>query len=232
MTSTLPNHTSMAGDPLASVPLFAGLQPAERSALGTLLRERTYTKGNIIVFAHDPGDALFVVASGQVKVVLIAEDGREVILSVLGPGRVFGELALVDDQPRSAHVIALEDARLLVLHRRDFQTRLRESPELALALLRELSQRIRRADDTIRNLITLDVNGRVADLLLRLSDEEDGEHITRRLTHQTIAQMVGTSRETVSRTMRHLVDTGVLTVTRKEIVIRDRGALNSAARRG
>ena len=100
-----------------------------------------------------------------------------------------------------------------------------------MALLREVSQRLRRADDQIRNLITLDVNGRVADLLLRMADEEDGARITKRLTHQTIAQMVGTSRETVSRTMRQLADAEVLTVSRKEIVIRDRAALLTAARR-
>lgn len=226
-----PPPPPVSADPLAAAPLFAGLPTEERLALGRLLRERAFTRGNIIVFANDPGDALFVVASGQVKVVLIAEDGREVILSVLGPGMVFGEMALLDGQPRSAHVIALEDARLLVLHRRDFEQRLRESPDLAVALLREVSQRLRRADDQIRNLITLDVNGRVADLLLRMADEEDGARITRRLTHQTIAQMVGTSRETVSRTMRQLADAEVLTVSRKEIVIRDRAALLTAARR-
>jgi CRP/FNR family transcriptional regulator/CRP/FNR family cyclic AMP-dependent transcriptional regulator len=99
--------------------------------------------------------------------------------------------------PRSAHVIAMEDSTLLVLRREDFQARLRSSPEVAISLLRELSRRLRRADEKIGSLVLLDVNGRVADLLLRAASEEDGEMIRRKMTHHTIAQMIGSSRETV-----------------------------------
>src|SRR5688572_32495367 len=130
------------------------------------MRERSYPKGSVILFEDDPGDALYVVASGQVKVVLIGEDGREVILSVLGAGSFFGEMALLDDEPRSAHVFAMEESVLLSLRREDFRAQLARSPELGIALLRELSRRLRRADDTITSLMLLDVNGRVAHLLL------------------------------------------------------------------
>jgi CRP/FNR family cyclic AMP-dependent transcriptional regulator len=162
---------------------------------------------------------------------LIGEDGREVILSVLGVGEFFGEMALIDDEPRSAHVIAMEDSTLLVLRREDFQGILKQSPGIALALLRELSRRLRRVDEKVGSLVLLDVNGRVAQLLLELADEEGGERITRKLTHHTIAQMIGSSRETVSRTMRELVDKGLIEVSRKDIVIRDRGALEAAGGR-
>ncbi len=196
-----------------------------------LMRERTYPKGSVILFEDDPGDALYLVASGQVKVVLIGEDGREVILSVLGEGAFFGEMALLDDEPRSAHVIAMEDSVVLALRREDFRARLRASPEVAIALLKELSRRLRRADDQIGSLVLLDVGGRVAELLVRLADEEGGDRITRKLTHATIAQMIGSSRETVSRTMRDLQDKNLVSVTRQEIVLTDRAGLSALSRR-
>jgi CRP-like cAMP-binding protein len=216
---------------LEKVPLFTQLEAGELHRVAEVTRERAYPKNSVILFEDDPGDALYVVAQGQVKVVLIGEDGREVILSVLGPGEFFGEMALIDDEPRSAHVIAMEESSLLVLRREDFQGILKQSPGIALALLRELSRRLRRVDEKVGSLVLLDVNGRVAQLLLDLAAEEGGERITRRLTHHTIAQMIGSSRETVSRTMRELVDKGLIAVSRKDIVIRDRSALESAAGR-
>ena len=126
---------------LRKVPLFSGLSETDLAAFADLTRERSYPKGSVIVFEDDPGDALFLVAAGQVKVVLIAEDGREVILSVLGEGSFFGEMAVIDEEPRSAHVIAMEDSGLLVLRREDFYARLRSSPEVAISLLREISLR-------------------------------------------------------------------------------------------
>ena len=216
---------------LLKVPLFSQLEPAELERVTEISRERTYPRNSVILFEDDPGDALYVVAEGQVKVVLIGEDGREVILSVLGEGEFFGEMALIDDEPRSAHVIAMEDSTLLVLRREDFQGILKQTPSIALALLRELSRRLRRVDEKVGSLVLLDVNGRVAQLLLDLADEAASNRITRRLTHHTIAQMIGSSRETVSRTMRELVDKGYIEVSRREILIRDRAALEVSAGR-
>ena len=218
-------------DILRKVPLFSQLAPSDLERVSEISRERAYPRNSVILFEDDPGDALYVVAQGQVKVVLIGEDGREVILSVMGEGEFFGEMALVDDEPRSAHVIAMEDSTLLVLRREDFQGILKQTPGIALALLRELSRRLRRVDEKVGSLVLLDVNGRVAQLLLDLADEAGSERITRRLTHHTIAQMIGSSRETVSRTMRDLVEKGYIDVSRREIVIRDRTALEASAGR-
>ena len=218
-------------DILRKVPLFGQLAPPDLDRVAEIARERSYPRNSVILFEDDPGDALYVVAQGQVKVVLIGEDGREVILSVMGEGEFFGEMALIDDEPRSAHVIAMEDSSLLVIRREDFQDLLKQTPGIALMLLRELSRRLRRADDKVGSLVLLDVNGRVAQLLLELADEAGSDRITRRLTHHTIAQMIGSSRETVSRTMRELVDKGSITVSRREIQIRDRAALESSAGR-
>jgi len=216
---------------LRKVPLFSELGPPELERVAEISRERAYPRNSVILFEDDPGDALYVVAQGQVKVVLIGEDGREVILSVLGEGEFFGEMALIDDEPRSAHVIAMNDSTLLVIRREDFQGLLRQTPSIALALLRALSWRLRRVDEKVGSLVLLDVNGRVAQLLLELAEESGSERITRRLTHHTIAQMIGSSRETVSRTMRDFVEKGHIEVSRREIVIRDRAALEASAGR-
>src|SRR3989337_4544148 len=132
---------------LRRVPLFAEFGEAEIARLGDIARERGYPKNSVILFEDDPGDALYVVVTGLVKVVLIGEDGREVILSVLKEGDFFGEMALIDDEPRSAHVIAMEDANLLVLRREDFHQSLRETPNISVGLLRALTRRLREADD-------------------------------------------------------------------------------------
>jgi CRP-like cAMP-binding protein len=216
---------SQTADFLATIPLFNGLQRDELQKFADLTRERSYPKGSVILFQDDPGDSLFVLRAGRVKVVLIGEDGREVILGVLEPGAHFGELALIDDQPRSAHVIAMEDAQLLILRREDFRRRVEANPTVAWALLTELSRRLRRADVKIGGLVLLDVPGRIARLLLDLADESGSEAIDKPLTHQTIAQMIGASRETVSRAMKEFQDAGLITVERRRIAVGDRDAL-------
>jgi CRP-like cAMP-binding protein len=214
---------------LATVPLFKGLDPAELARFAELLREKSYPKGSVILFEDDPGDALFIVRAGRVKVVLVAEDGREVILGLLGPAEHFGELSLIDDQPRSAHVIAMEESTLLVLRRDDFRRRVEQSPSVAWSLLTELSRRLRRADGKIGSLVLLDVPGRIARMLLDAADEGGSELIDKPLTHQTIAHLIGASRETVSRAMREFQDSGWLTTERRRIRLTDRSALERRA---
>jgi CRP/FNR family transcriptional regulator, cyclic AMP receptor protein len=216
-------------DFLATVPLLSRIAPEELQRFTEVTRERNYPKGSVILFEDTPGDSLFIVRAGRVKVVLVAEDGREVILGVLGVGDHFGELSLIDDQPRSAHVIAMEDATLLVLRQEDFKKRVEATPAVAWALLTELSRRLRRADGKIGGLVLLDVPGRVAQLLLDAADESGGDSIEKPLTHQVIAQMIGASRETVSRTMRDFQDAGLITVHRRRISVRDRSGLSSRA---
>src|SRR5580765_4240786 len=214
---------------LRTVPLFTKLEDAELQRFAELTRERFYPRGSVILFENDPGDSLFVVRQGRVKVVLIGEDGREVILGVLGVGEYFGELSLIDDRPRSAHVIAMEDSNLLVLRREDFRKRVESSPSVAWSLLTELSRRLRRADDKIGGLVLLDVPGRIARLLLDLAEEAGANTIEKALTHQTIAQMIGASRETVSRAMKEFQDANWVTVERRRITLADRPALEQRA---
>ncbi len=228
-----PSHdgsvTTTTADFLATVPLFSGIDRTELQRFADMTRERFYPRGSVILFENDPGDSLFVVRQGRVKVVLIGEDGREVILGVLGVSDHFGELSLIDDRPRSAHVIAMDDSHLLVLRREDFRKRVEASPAVAWALLGELSRRLRRADEKIGGLVLLDVPGRIARLLLDLADESGGSTIEKRLTHQTIAQMIGASRETVSRAMKDFQEANWVTIERRRITLADRPALEQRA---
>jgi CRP/FNR family cyclic AMP-dependent transcriptional regulator len=221
--------TAQTADFLTSVPMFSGLQRDELLKFAELTRERTYPKGSVILFQGDPGDSLYVLRQGRAKVVLIGEDGREVILGVLEPGAHFGELALIDDQPRSAHVIAMEDSQLLILRREDFRRRVEANPSVAWALLTELSRRLRRADQKIGGLVLLDVPGRISRLLLDLSSESTNGTIDKPLTHQTIAQMIGASRETVSRAMKEFQQEGLIRVERRRIAVANRDALEKRA---
>jgi CRP-like cAMP-binding protein len=212
---------------LSTVPLFKSLDAVERERFAELVREKGYPKGSVIVFEDDPGDALFVIRAGRVKVVLLADDGREVILGLLGVGEHFGELSLIDDQPRSAHVIAMEDSSILVLRREDFRRRVEANPVVAWALLQELSRRLRRADVTIGNLVLLDVPGRIARMLLDASKECGSDLIDKPLTHQTIAQVIGASRETVSRALRDFQENGWVSTERRRIRLLDKVALRA-----
>ncbi len=216
-------------DFLASIPLFSGLPRDELTRFAELVRERAYPKGSVILFQDDAGDSLYVLRSGRVKVVLIGEDGREVILGVLEPGAHFGELSLIDDRPRSAHVIAMDDSQLLILRREDFKRRVEANPSVAWALLMELSRRLRRADDKIGGLVLLDVPGRIARLILDLSQEAGSDTIPKTLTHQTIAQMIGASRETVSRAMKEFQGDGLITVVKRRIAVANRAGLEERA---
>jgi CRP-like cAMP-binding protein len=214
---------------LRKVPFFGQLRESDLAALASLVRSREYPKNSVVLFAHETCDAFYVLESGQVKVMLNAEDGREVILSLIRTGDFFGERSLMDDEPHAASVIAMEDSRILVLRRDEFRKCILEMPGVAFGLLRALLNRLRTADHKIGGLILLDVTGRVSHFLLQLADHYHADRIPDPPTHQIIAQMVGSSRETVSRTLRALVEQGLITVSRSEVVIRNREELEVAA---
>jgi CRP-like cAMP-binding protein len=216
---------------LGYVPVFQRLTADERRMFAALVREQRVPRGALIVRQGDPGDALYVVRAGQVKVTVIGEDGREVILGTLGATAHFGELALLDGRPRSAHVLAMEATTLYVLRREDFRRQVEQMPRVAWALLEELSRRLREADQKITGLVLLDVPGRVARLLL---DRATGEPavVERAPTHETIAQMIGASRETVSRAMKELQDLGLVRAERRTVHLLDREGLTRRASPG
>ncbi len=214
---------------LRTIPLFAQLRENDLEELARVARPRDFPKNALIVSGHDALDTFCVIVSGRVKSMLIAEDGREVILSIRQAGEFFGEMALFEDDAPTTTVMAMEDSRLLTLHREDLYRIVMAMPGVALGLLRSLCRRLQEADHKIGGLILLDVPGRVCHLLLQLADQGDGRHIPKAPTHQLIGQMVGSTRESVSRALGDLAGQGVITVAQRNITIENREALESAA---
>jgi CRP/FNR family cyclic AMP-dependent transcriptional regulator len=214
--------TTVSTAVLKSVPLFAGFPDEQLRMLLPAITRRSAPRGSIIMAAGDPTDSLYIVISGRLKVMMGDADGKEVILSILGPGEFFGEMGLIDDNPRSASVVALEPCELLSLARRDFKRCLAENFEMAMAVMRGLVRRLREADRKIGSLALLDVYGRVARLLLDMAETVNGQKIvTRRLPKQDIAKMIGASREMVSRVMKDLQMGGYIEVRGSTILLRD-----------
>jgi CRP-like cAMP-binding protein len=213
---------------LRSIALFAHLRETELEAIAAMARSRDFPKNSLILSPRDAVDTFYVVIRGNVKSTLIAEDGREVILSLLGPGDFFGELALFDDDVSMATAIAMEPTTLLCLRREDLYRGMLEMPGVAIGLLRSLSRRLAEADHKIGGLILLGVSGRIAHLLLQLADQHDGRRISNPPTHQTMAQLVGSSRETVSRVLSDFASSGIITLSRAAIVIENAPALELA----
>jgi CRP-like cAMP-binding protein len=215
---------------LRTVPLFSKLRDSDIELLAGMIKQRDYPKNRVILFSYDPCDALYIVLYGQVKVMLIAEDGREVVLSLVDGGDFFGESALMDDEPYSASAIAVADSRLLILHRDDFRRCITDMPGMSFGLLRELCGRLREADHKIGSLMLLDVSGRVSSLLLELAARSgDDDRIRELPTHQVIAQMVGSSRETVSRTISALIAKNFISSSGGGIQILNRQGLDDEA---
>ncbi len=209
---------------LRQVALFAGLQDDQLRALAKVTVTRAFSKESFIILADEEGDALFLIAKGQVKVSLVSEDGREVILSLLGPGAVFGELSLLDGKPRSANVVATEDTELMMLRRSDFLQLLHRVPQIAISLLAELAARLRKTDRKIEGLALLDVTSRISETLLQLASEQgsdtpQGVILRSRPTHQQLANMSGTTRETVSRVLKRLEIQGYISCKGRTITI-------------
>jgi CRP/FNR family cyclic AMP-dependent transcriptional regulator len=207
---------------LRSVPLFSSVPEEQLRLLTTLVTRRSTTRGSIIMAAGDPTDSLYIILSGRLKVMMSDADGKEVILSILGPGEFFGEMGLIDDNPRSASVVAIEPCELLAITRRDFKKCMTDNAEMAMAVMRGLVRRLREADRKIGSLALLDVYGRVARLLLDMSETVDGQKmVTKRLPKQDIAKMIGASREMVSRVMKDLQVGGFIEMRGSTILLRD-----------
>lgn len=209
---------------LKKVSLFEGLNEKELKALADTTLVRTFPKDNVIIMAEDRGDTLFVIQRGRVKVSIVSEDGREVILSTLGAGDFFGDMSLLDGKPRSANVTATEETELLMLRRADFIRLIQTIPQIAIKLLAVLAGRLRKTDRKIEGLALSDVTGRITQTLLQLAEDQgtytpEGIVIRNRPTHQDLANMSGTTRETVSRILKRLENQGYITYRGRDLII-------------
>ena len=207
---------------LRNVPLFSVLPEGQLSLLTSVVSRKSYPRNSKIITAGELTDSLYVIISGRLKVLMSDDEGREVILAILDSNDFFGEMGLLDDSPRSASVIALEACELLILSKREFKKCLSENFELSLAVMRGLVKRLREADEKIGSIALMDVYGRVARLLLEMSETIDGQKVViKKLAKQDIAKMIGASREMVSRVMKDLQVGGYIEVRGRSIFLRE-----------
>jgi CRP/FNR family transcriptional regulator, cyclic AMP receptor protein len=210
---------------LALIPLVKGLSKSELRELASVMTERKVEKGCYILHAEDPGPSLMFVAEGEVKIVLIGNYSKEIVLARLSQGDFFGEIAILTGEDRSANVIAMENCILFVLSREDFNKHVLTNSGLALAMLRELATRLRAASSKIGDLALFDVSCRVAKTLKSIAKVEiicgqEVSVIEKRPTQNELASMVGTSREVVSRVLKGLEDNGYLEIDKKRVIIK------------
>lgn len=209
---------------IARAPLFAALPISAIEDLSQRVTVRKVSAHHTVVTQDEPGDSMFLIMSGRIKVVIFGENGREVTLSILRPGDAFGEMSLFDGEARSANCIALEASTLLVLSRDDLLRHLANHPRTTLNLLGELARRLRRADDSIAQLALCDVNERLIHRLVGLAREEgvdspEGVLVRRRPTQQELANMIGSCRETISRAFNQLARDGLVIPRGRSMII-------------
>jgi len=208
---------------LKAVPFFTQLADTELDTVRSLATEKNYPKNAVVLTEGEMGDSLYMIQSGKVKVFIGDENGREIILKILGPGAFFGEMSMIDKQPRSASVRTIEASSFLVLTHAAFERSLEQAPRIANLVMTCLAQRVREADRKIGTLALMDVYGRVASTLLELAVYNDGKlMVGEKLSQQDLANMVGASREMVNRILKDLSDRGFISIESKEITIVNR----------
>lgn len=222
-------------DVIKKAPLFSALDEDAAAALRRSMSEISLGRAQVLFREGETGDRLYVVADGKMKLGRSSSDGRENLLSVLGPGEMFGELSLFDPGPRTSTATAVTDSRLYALSNENLKPWLNGRPEVALSLLRQLSRRLRRTNDTVSDLVFSDVPGRVAKALLNLSSRfgipcDDGLHVGHDLTQEELAQLVGASRETVNKALADFAGRGWLRLEARAVVLLDIERLQRRAR--
>lgn len=222
-------------DVLSQAPMFAALDPEAAAALRTSMDELRLQKGAVLFHEGDPGDRLYVVTDGKIKLGQTSSDGRESLLAILGPGELLGELSLFDPGPRTATATALTDTTLMGLGHQALRPWLAGRPEVAEALLKALAQRLRRTNEQMADLVFSDVPGRVAKTLLELGEKfgrplPDGIHVTHDMTQEELAQLVGASRETVNKALADFAARGWIRLESRSVVMLEPARLDRRAR--
>ncbi|HKR52543.1 MAG TPA: Crp/Fnr family transcriptional regulator [Pseudonocardiaceae bacterium] len=213
---------------LAEVPLFRALSQEGISAAARAGLSRIYVPGQIICHQGDSGDHLYAVIDGLVKVVFTSERGDEMVLNILGPGEIFGELALLDGAPRSASVVTLKSTSLYLLPRRQLVELMSSNPGLADEFLKLIGKLVRKLTEKAGDLAFLDLGGRLVKLLLQLSTKDGHVHgvvLDGGLTQTDLAGMIGASRPAVNRALQSLATRGLIAIEGRTIVLRDLEAL-------
>jgi CRP/FNR family transcriptional regulator, cyclic AMP receptor protein len=222
-------------DVVRSAPLFAALDDEAAKALAASMTHQDVRRGSTVFAEGDPGDHLYVISSGKIKLGRTSADGRENLLAILGPGEMFGELSLFDPGPRTATATAIAPTRLIGLGHDDLHTWLAGRTEVAEQLLRALARRLRRTNDVLADMVFSDVPGRVAKALLDLAERfgkpiDGGVLVAHDLTQEELAQLVGASRETVNKALADFAGRGWLRLEARAVVLHDVDRLRRRAR--
>jgi len=222
-------------DRLRTAPLFSALDDDAAAALRASMVEVRLAKGDVLFAEGDPGERLFLVESGKVKLGHTAADGRESIIAVLGAGEMLGELSLFDPGPRTATAIAVSNSKLLSMSHEALLPWLVGRPDLAVSLLAALARRLRRTNEALADLVFSDVPGRVAKALLELGakfgqDTPEGLVVHHELTQEELAQLVGASRETVNKALADFSQRGWIRIEQRSVTLLDIDRLDRRAR--
>jgi CRP/FNR family cyclic AMP-dependent transcriptional regulator len=209
---------------LGKTTLFGGLDQLALERLAERVISRRYRKGNVIFVQGEQGERCFVIVAGAVKISAYHEDGREHVLAVMSPGDVFGELGLFERSPRSADATAIEDTDILSLDTAGLSAAIAEHPQIGIALLGVLGRRLRQANEALQDIAFFDVPGRVARRLADLAEAhgipaDDGIEIDLALSQESLAQMVGATRESVNKHLGWMRDHGLIQLDRQRIVV-------------
>jgi CRP-like cAMP-binding protein len=220
---------------IRQAPLFSALDDDDATSLRESMATEKLSRGKILFREGQEGDRLYVVVEGKIKLGTTSSDGRENLLSILGPGEMFGELSLFDPQPRTSTATAVTDARLVSLAHEAVIGLVTTHPQTSLELLRRLAQRLRKSNDILADLVFADVPGRVAKAIMDLGErfgtlKDDGLHVNHDLTQEELAQLVGASRETVNKSLADFAARGWVKLEPRAVLVTDVERLTKRAR--
>jgi CRP/FNR family transcriptional regulator len=208
---------------LKTIPLFSGIEEKYLKKISEIVKEKKYPKGSVVFFEDEPGETIYIIKDGKIKIYIISEqDGREKILTILQSGDFFGEMAILDGAGRSATAQCLEDSILLIIYKNNFIKLLKESSEISHRIIYNLVHRLRETNMQVKELVFMNVRQRTIKTLLRLSEDykkvKNGKSMIF-LTHDELARFVGTSRETISRILSDFEKEKILETKRQSIIV-------------
>lgn len=213
---------------LSELAVFQDLTPREMEDLNRITTMSTVTKGRVFYRPEEPGEVLFILKEGRVQLYRISPEGKKLVITTLGPHTLFGEMALLGTKMHNTFAEAVEDCLICVMSRTDLERLILNKPQVALRVLDITGKRLREAEERLENMAFKGIPARLASLLLRLSSEQ-GDDTIRGLTHQDLAESVGTYRETATQVLNDLKGQGLIEIGRKRITILDRDRLEEVA---
>ena len=216
---------------LKQVNIFKGLSDDDLNRLASNVREKTFGRKEIIFFPEDPGDRVYFIKTGLVKLAKISPAGKEMTIAILEPGEIFGDLDIINESRRDTLAQAIIDTQVITVSKREFEKFVHSTPDLCGRISRKMAKRVRELEEQIEDIVFKDVPGRLASLIFRLlakysKDHTKGRQVDIRLTHQEIANLIGATRETTSLNLSRLKQEGLITFDDHKVIVLDEERLN------